>query len=409
MAEVGLVDIIETQRTSILYPVLRIATIGVGAMAGPGVLFVMPYILPLDQFVVIAAVLAIAQLMGSLGSFGLDITCPRLGIKLQWAAVYNSLSMLVASAVVFFGFGSPLTEKFILGLLIAWVGSLTAIFHSYSLFAGRARLYGVIGLAKALVFLAVLVFAIYLGVSPEIAWFLAALSGLFIAFWLLIMNGGVDSSGSNTQSGWKEVIRFSTPLAIIIAAGALPFVLDRAIAQHLLNVAEFARYTVAVTWALPVIYIGNIVQQSMIATKKDDSTRTMLFWGVGLMIAGTVYIVLIGLLSLYFVRIPYFADGEDFIRLWGWIVGWYVIYSAISFPVAAVIQKHFSAVQLQSLAYITASIAVLWLVSAYGLYANFISGAAMENKTMAIIVFAVFFAVVGVSPKIVFVYRYLTK
>ena len=189
MAEVGLVDIIETQQTSILYPVLRIATIGVGAMAGPGVLFVMPYILPLDQFVVIAAVLAIAQLMGSLGSFGLDITCPRLGIKLQWAAVYNSLSMLVASAVVFFGFGSPLTEKFILGLLIAWVGSLTAIFHSYSLFAGRARLYGVIGLAKALVFLAVLVFAIYLGVSPEMAWFLAAIGGLFVAFWLLIMNG----------------------------------------------------------------------------------------------------------------------------------------------------------------------------------------------------------------------------
>lgn len=402
-------SVIETQRNILLHRVLRIATIGIGTMAGPGVLFVLPYLLSLDQFASFAAVLAIAQLIGGLGGFGLDVSCPRLEIKLQWAAVYSLLSMLLAFTLVFFGFGGSLSEKFIVGGLIAWTSSLTAIFHSYSLFAGKARLYGVIGLAKALVFLAVLVLAIYLGISPAVAWFFAALSGLFVAFWLLIMSGGVVLHGSSSQSGWKDVIQFSTPLAIIVGASALPFVLDRAIGQQILSTAEFARYAVAVTWAVPIIYIGNVIQQSIIATRKDDSMQTVLYWGGGLFIVGAIYIVLVGILSLYFVRVPYFANGRDFIHLWGWIVGWYVIYSSISFPVAAVMQKHFSAVQLKSLAYVTAAIVALWLVSVYGLYANFFSAAVIENKTMTIILFTVFLAVVGVSPKIVFVFRYLSR
>lgn len=387
--------------------VFRVATIGIGTMAGPGVLFLLPYILPLDQFASFAAVLAISQLVMSIGGFGLDVTCPRLAIALKWAAAYSLLSILVASVAVFIGFGSVLSEKFILGSLIAWAGSLTAIFHSYSLFAGRAKLYGLIGFIKAMVFLAVLMFAISFGISPAMAWFFAALSGLFVAFWLLMMNGGAALLESNTQSGWGDVIKFTTPLAIIVAAGALPFVLDRAIAQHLLNTAEFARYAVAVTWAAPVIYIGNVVQQTLIATKKNDSMQTLLYWGWLLFVAAAIYIVIIAILSLYFVRVPYFADGKDFIGLWGWIVGWYVIYSSISFPVSAVMQKHFSANQIKSLAYITASAVVLWWIAVYGLYANFATVSAMDNKTMGIIIFTIFIAVAGVLPKIVFVFRYL--
>lgn len=403
------VRVSEIQRNTLLYRMFRIATIGIGTMAGPGVLFLLPFILPLNQFADFAAVLAISQLIMSIGGFSLDVTCSRLAIELKRAAVYSLISILVASVVVFFGFGSHLSEKFILGFLIAWVSSLTAIFHSYSIFAGRARLYGVIGLAKALVFLAVLIFAIYLRIGPAMAWFFAALSGLFVAIWLLIMNGGVALLGSDTQSDWKDVIKFSTPLAIIVASSALPFVLDRAIAQHLLSTAEFARYAVAVTWAAPIIYIGNVIQQSMIATKNDNSMKILMYWGGGLFIVGTFYIVLVGILSQYFVRVPYFADGRDFIHLWGWIVGWYVIYSSVIFPVNAVMQKHFSAVQMKSLAYVTAGIVVLWLVSVYGLYANYFSEEVIENKTMAIILFTVFLAVVGVSPKIVFVFRYMSK
>ncbi len=388
---------------------LKILTIGIGTIAGPGVLFLLPYILPIKQFANFASVLAISQLIMSIGGLSLDVSCPRLAIEFKWTAVYSLLAILVASAVVFYGFVGDVNEKFILGSLIAWVGSLTAIFHSYSLFSGKAKLYGVIGLAKALVFLMVLISAIHLGIRPSLAWFYASLIALFVALWLLITNGGVSLLESKSQSNWSDVIKFSTPLAIIVAAGSLPFVLDRAIAQKLLSVSEFARYAVAVTWAAPVIYVGNIVYQSMIATKTNDSVKTLFYWGGGLFLAGTFYALLVVILCLYYVRVPYFKDGIDFIHVWGWIVGWYVIYSSLSFPVAAVMQKHFSAIQLKSLAYITLVIVVVWLMAVYGLYTISFLPMVITNKTMAIVIFTGLLAAVGVSAKIIYVFRYLSK
>lgn len=386
----------------------RISAIGVGTISGPGLLFALPYLLSIAQFASFAAVLAIAQLISSIGGFGLDVSCPRLGVKSQWAAVYSLLATTVASGIVFLGFDSQLSEKFILGSLIAGIGSLTAILHSYSLFAGRASLYGLIGLTKALVFLMVLVFAIYMGVSPSVAWLVAAVCGLLVSLGLLNINGVVTTAVySNSQSGWKDVVQISAPLAIIVAIGALPFVLDRALAQHFLNANDFARYAVAVTWAAPVIYIGNIVQQSMIATKRDVSVQVMCCWGGGIFILSSIYILIVVILSQYFIDVPYFENGQDFICLWGWIVGWYAIYSTIGFPVNAVMQKYFAPTRLKFLACLTAGFCGIGLAFTYILYVSF--SLMVESKLLAIILFTLLFAIMGVFPKIILVIKYLSR
>ena len=404
MSEIG-----QIQRGTLIRKLLRISAIGVGVIAGPGVLFVLPYLLPLEEFSSFAAVLAIAQLIGNLGALSLDVSCPRLGIKFHWAAVYCLVSVLLASAVVHFGLGGNLNEKFIVGGLIAWVSTLTAILLSYPLFAAKAKLYGVVGLLKALAFLFILILSLRLGVIPAMAWLIAAMCSLFVVAVILKFKGGQDLIRRNSQSGWKDVVRFSAPLAVIVTTSALPFVLDRAIGQQLLSTTEFARYAVAVTWAVPIIYIGNIIQQSIIASTRYDTLRTTLYWAGWLFVMSLLYISLVAILSLYFVRVPYFVDGLDFIHLWGWIVGWYAIYSAINFPLAAVMQKHFSAFQFKTLAYVNAGVIGSWLIFSYSLYTNFDSLGWTVNKTITLILFTAIFAALGMSAKAVFVYRHLAK
>lgn len=404
-----MVSIIKKQPNIQLHRIFRIAVIAAGIMAGPGILFILPYLLPISKFASFAAVLAIAQLIAGLGGFGLDVSCPRLGIKVQWAAVYSLFFTLLASIIVFFCFGITLSEKFILSSLIAWVVSLTTIFHSYSIFAGKVKLYGIIGLAKAIVFLVVLTCAIYIGVSPAVAWFFAALSGLFVALFMLMINGGGVVNDSTSESDWMDVVKFSTPLAIIVAAGALPFVFDRAVAQYVLSESDFARYAVAVTWAVPIIYIGNVIQQTMIAEKTPITIKTLFFWCGVIFVMSLIYISFIGVIGVFFIKVPYFSDGIDFIRIWGWIAGWYAIFSAVSFPISAVMQKHFSAIQLKSLAYATIGIIVFFLLFAYGLYVSLFTIEFIINKTLTIILLTGFFSVVGAAAKIVFVFRYLAK
>lgn len=393
----------------LLNRIKRVTSIGIGTMAGPGILFALPYFLDLKQFANFASVLAISQLIMSIGGFGLDVSCPRLAIHLKRAAGYCTLATLTASVVVFFVLDSHLSIKFMLGSLIAWCGSLTAIFHSYSLFAGRPQLYGAIGFTKALVFLAIFISCIYCGIMPELAWFLAAISGLLVALFLLLMNGGVALLETNVKYSFKDVIRLSAPLAIIVAGSAMPFVLDRAIGQQILNATEFSRYAVAVTWAAPVIYMGNIAYQSMIATKQEATIKTIFFWGLGIFAFGVIYFICVVVLILHMVNVPYFLSSMDFINLWGWIAGWYIIYSSIGFPVAAVMQKSFSASQLKSLAYATTGFMVLSLIISYGLYKNIFSLMALGDMTKLIIIFTGFLAMAGTLPKIIYVFKYLSR
>lgn len=388
-------------------PATRFATIGIGTIAGPGILFLLPFILPISQFADLAAMLAISQLIMSMGGFGLETSCPRLSVRLRLATIYSVTSIFIASAFVFIWFGGEANEKFILATLIAWAGALTAIFHSYVLFAGRAKFYGMVGLLKAVIFLAVLVIAIYFRATPVFAWFLAAVTSLCATLLIVVSNRGYVIE-SKPQGGWRDVMQISTPIAIIVAAGAVPFVLDRAIAQHVLCVQDFARYAVAVAWATPTLYVGNVAYQSIIATGKVIDKIALGYWCVVLLGLGILYILFVGVLVSTFVKVPYFEGGEDFFRLWGWIVSWYVIYTAISFPTAALVQKHFSATQLKSLAYVTAGVVVLWLLLAYGLQSYFSIGYG-GNKTRTIILFTGCLAMVGVLPKIVFVARFFSQ
>lgn len=377
-------------------------------MAGPGVLFVLPFLLPVAQFASFAAVLAIAQLISGCGSFGLDIACPRLKVKPFWVLIYSLLSITFSAAVILFGFGNSLNENFVLSALIAWLGTLTATLHSYSIFSGRASLYGIIGVAKAVGFLAVLSISMGTGVEPGYAWFFSTLGSLCIVFVLMKWRNGFRSDPHETgEVNWRDVLRFSAPLAILIAVGALPFVADRAIAQYVLEPQQFAKYAVAVAWATPIIYIGNIIQQAIVGARQRDTLRSVSLWAGGIFALGVGYVAVVGALTLFVVRVPYFSSGRDFVGLWGWIAGWYVLYSALHFPVAAIVQKYFSANELKPLAYASATIGIGFLAVVYLVDASVDLFA--RAGFWVVVILMVLSSAAGVAPKIFFAVRHLKK
>jgi hypothetical protein len=166
------------------------------------------------------------------------------------------------------------------------------------------------------------------------------------------------------------------------------------------------RYAVAVTWAMPIIYIGNIFYQSMIANHKSDSIKNLIYWAGGLFAVSLMYILFVGILCMYFVKVPFFANGKDFMRLWGWIVGWYIVYSLIAFPASAVMQKNFSPIQIYRLALYTFFTLIFFGICLYIGYWYF-RQQINDGSVLMIVFISTIFSFIAVIPKITFTYNYL--
>jgi hypothetical protein len=388
---------------------LRTATIAVGAIAGPGVLFVLPYILPIKKFSVLAAVLATSQLVGVLGAFGLDIACPRLGISLARSALYSGITISIAALFVCISLSHTLPIQFIIAVVLAWILLLSNIFHSYSLFAGLSKVYGMIGFLKALFFLIVFIVALRCGINPELAWLMAAIAGLLTAFILLKKTWNDNYCDTNMHAGWKNIIEFSLPSALIVATSSLPFVIDRVIAQDVLGTNDFARYTVAVTWAVPILYFGNIAEKTMIATTRQESLGDILKWAVGLLAVCGAYSATIILLALFFIKVPYFQNNYEFFRIWGLLAAWYTLYTVVHNPTFAYIQKQFSTKQLKPLSMTAAVLAAIVLLSAILLINKADKIVTTISRIDLIIFLSVLLALASIWPKIYFVIRNMKK
>jgi hypothetical protein len=378
-------------------------------MAGQGILLALPFIAPIGQFSTLAGVLAISQLIGALGGFSLELACPRLGVKLKWAAIYSFATITLAGIVVFLFFEKKIDQQYVTGLLLAWVVTFTAIMHSYALYRGKVQSYAVIGTAKAAIFLAVFFVGVTSFGNAVISWLLAAILSLIVTFLIIKFDGvfGGDVCQSSFAQSCQSVFLLAAPSAVIVALGTLPFVLDRAIAHQVLSSDDFARYTVAVTWAAPILYFGNIITNFMVSKADLDSFRTICRHGLMMLCLGASYMAALTLAAISFLEIPFFQSSFEFMRLWAPIATWFLLFTVVSAPVAAVVQKSFSAGEMHRIAvFMIAGVAIVGTIM-------YVMWGAVQRDTFSstnwIVLASMVLAFTGLLPKMAIVARHLKR
>lgn len=329
--------------------------VALGLLAGPGVLFALPYILGPIEYANFAKMLAVSQLISIVGTVGLEVACPRLGVKVQVATRHAVITTLLAAFFLYFISRSLSGVQYFLAVIAALCNTLNAIYQSYLVFSGRTMSYGISGAAKAITILLVLILFVHAGFDAGVAWSVASVIALLIAVYFMFYERDrmrVDENPTNTNL--VAIFKLGVPLAVIYGTATLPFVLDRVVAQSHLASIEFAKYAVAVTWAVPLVYVGNVFQQFIIAESDENLFSKFIKFAAILFALELCYAILVVLLILVGVKVPYFATSTEFFSYWGPVVSVYGIYSALAFPAAALIQKSFAVKEITTLAGLTA-------------------------------------------------------
>ncbi len=385
---------------------LKVLSVAVGTLAGPGVLFALPYLLTEEQYTGFAFVLATSQLIMSVGGLGLDITCPRLGIRMKYASLYSLVSLLITAFVVFLCVGE--LESLALSAVIAWGSYLTSIFHSYILFSGMSRLYGLIGILKSCLFLMFLMGLLRINISPSIAWLVATLVGLVFTGFILRINNEIAVDTFCNDKKIIDILKFTLPMAIIIAGGSVPFVLDKVIAQSFLDPTNFSKYVVAATWSTPIIYLGNIIYQAMISSKDISNLSVVLKWSIALLFLNLCYVLFLLGAIYYLGSVPYYSSLNEFLELWGAIVTCYIFYSVVCFPSSAILQKYIKTEQVVKVAIWTALIIFAWLF-VFLFYWYSIDSHFESFGAYAIVLLTMVSALLGISPKVYYAIMTIKK
>lgn len=385
---------------------LNFLLVAVGLFAGPGVIFILPYFIVQESYAAFAKLLTFSQIIILMGGAGLDIGCPRLKVPILIATAILTI-ITMSAALILFAVSGPLTlTEYGIVLCAGLFGALSAMYQSYFLFRGDAITYGLSGLSRSLVTLICLFVLLNFGNDASISWGVATFAGFFASLYFVkkLYFDKIEEEKTPIQ-GWVNILKLSLPFFFINGAAVLPFILDRFMSQRYMTNGDFARYMVVTTWAIPIVYIGNIYQQYLIANFDIDSRKILIKSFLTLFGAGAVYILLVTVLTKTYIAIPYFKDSEDFLLVWILVGGWFALYGAMAFPAAAHVQKNMRENIALSLSRWTAFVLPLALTASFfaarfwwakiGIYAG--------------VIFSASFAFLMLTPRVYFVWRSLSK
>lgn len=375
-----------------------------GLFAGPGVIFLLPYVVPRDSYAAFAKVLTISQLLAVCGGLGLEIGGPRLNFPIGKLTGLVVVTTMLA-AIVVFGISPTLgLPEAVIAIVVGAVTSLATIYQSYSLFKGDAVNYAFQGFFRSATTLIVMAIFLKIGEQASVAWGLGSLMGFVASLWFL--------KGTTREVGYfggrtsvAQLLIFSFPFFLINSAAVLPFIVDRFVSQRNLNIDDFSKYMVVTTWAVPIIYLGNFFQQYMVSRLGDESLRKLLKKMMFLLLLGAGYIFFVILVAGVLIPLPYFHNKSEFISIFSLVAGWYAIYSSVAFPAAAYVQREMPASTARLMAWCTAGMFPIAAICAY-LFASIWWG---KIGMYAAVMFSGAFSSLMIGPRIYFVGRSLSK
>lgn len=321
-------------------------------------IFAMPYVLTKSDYAEFSALFAISQLIGVIGGAGLEIASARLAVSPLRSLSLGSTSIITAAVGLYLYFQPDSLWMYSMAALVAISAALSQIMQSYFIYYGAVLYYSAAGMLRIILFLPSIFLLIFFGFSGAVAWVIASLFSSVLILTLSLRNISKLKILFKPVS-WRETLSSSIPMAVIFAANTLPFTLDRAIAQAYMPGEDFARYAVALTWVTPLIYLGNLFQQHLLASK-DFLRKIDLYTSIsGLIVAGIIYYFTLRILVIPFIKIPFFESKAEFYLIWEAVLIWYAIYVAIVFPCAFIIQKNMGLGGIKKLAILSASTALV--------------------------------------------------
>lgn len=383
--------------------ILKFSLIAAGFLAGPGVIFLLPYIMPAESYATFAKVLTFSQLLALVSGLGLEIAGARFNIALLRVAKIIILTTSICSLALFIIFPGTTSEEKLIIWCIAFTTVLSTVYQSYFLFRGQALIYGIYGLMRSSIMLVSLIVLLRLKADVVFAYGVSAIIGFAFPLWLVNKNIKITLTGNYYD--FKFLIKASIPFFIINGVAVLPIILDRLMAQQNLVPIEFSKYIVVTTWAVPIMYMGNIYQQFIISHFDLYSLRTLIKKNLLLLVANIVYIIFVVAVTTQIIQVPYFKSSADFIPIWLLVSGWYAVYSSVAFPAAAYVQKKLDENMVRKMAWWTAGLLPLALSTAF-----FITSSLWSHIGMfAAAIFSSIFASLILVPRVFFVQRDLTK
>lgn len=383
--------------------ILKFSLIAVGFLAGPGVIFLLPYIMPAESYATFAKVLTFSQLLALVSGLGLEIAGARFNIGLLRVTKIIFLTTSISSVVLFIIFPGTNSEEKLIVWCIAFTTVLSTVYQSYFLFRGQALIYGLYGLMRSSIMLVSLIILLKLKFDVVLAYGISTIIGF--TFSLRLVNKNIKASLDDKHYDFICLFKTSIPFFIINGVAVLPIILDRLMAQQNLVPTEFSKYIVVTTWAVPIMYIGNIYQQFIISHFDLFSLKALIKKNLLLLAANTAYIVFVVAVTAEIVHVPYFKSPTEFVPIWLMVSGWYAVYSAVAFPAAAYVQRKLDENIVRKLAWWTVGLLPLVLFIAY-----FIASTQWAHIGMfAAAIFSSIFASLILVPRVFFVQRDLTK
>ncbi|MDM2808607.1 hypothetical protein ACT3N0_09315 [Citrobacter portucalensis] len=383
--------------------ILKFSLIAVGFLAGPGVIFLLPYIMPADSYANFAKVLTFSQMLALVSGLGLEIAGARFNIAIVRVTKIILLTTSISSVLLFIIFPGTTSEEKLIVWCIAFTTVLSTVYQSYFLFRGQALIYGLYGLLRSSIMLVSLIILLKWKFEVVLSYGIATIIGFSVS--LLLVNKNIKVSLNEKDYNFRCLIKASMPFFIINGVAVLPIILDRLMAQQNLAPTEFSKYIVVTTWAVPIMYIGNIYQQFIISHFDLFSLKALIKKNLILLVVNTTYIIFVIAVTHKIVKVPYFKSSADFVPIWFLVSGWYTLYSAFAFPAAAYVQRRLEESMVQKLAWWTAGLLPLALSIAYFTASNQWSHVGM----FAAAIFSSIFASLILVPRIFFVQRDLTK
>lgn len=322
--------------------ILNYARVILGVASGPGLLLILPFLLSYADYGRLFGFITIIQLVGLFSSLGLEIIAARINMPFRIYFAVLVFTTFVAILIYYSIQGAPVS---IYVIFIAFVSTLanntSLVAQNQYLFNGDVVRYARYGVFRAVLLIIALLACIYANIEIEKSWTIALVVAVVVPYFVLRSSHTASARQCCEQWGLVAVLNALTaaiPMAALNSLASLPFLAERLAAKNGFQPELFAKYAVCVTMVTPLAYLGNMVQNQVIAKANRIDRSTAIGAAKILLVLGAIYLLI--LFSFGHLVFPhYFRDRVEFLSLVIPSACWTLLYCTFAFPLAAITQK----------------------------------------------------------------------
>lgn len=315
--------------------IMKFISILFSIVSGPGVIFLIPYFFDKWKYAEFMLFLVSYQVYGIISSLGMEIEAPKS--KVHPKKVFNILFVISFCVlnIEFLILENNLALSFFIASCIL-VNNYSTVFLNYLIISNNVWRYSALLVFKSVILISSFVFCYYSDANIIYGFLVATiLSSISIVF---LSRDIVNRYFLFKKVGYKRLIKNGYFILVVNCCSSLPFVLDKILAKKNLSIEDFSRYVIALGWMVPLVYIGNAIQQYFVSIDVIKNWIDYLKSVLLMLVISIGYFLFVMLFSWLF-KVPYFESHKEFINYSFPVFSWYCLFCSFAFPMAAYIQK----------------------------------------------------------------------